>query len=394
MKKNSYRDQRWFPMAVAICIGVLFYFILTHLGSIWHAIGSIAYYFYPLIAGGIIAYLINPLMRLFENKVFRSIGQPKLRRILALILSELLVLVLIVLIIGMLVPQLYDSIVRLFANKDTYIAALSVWLDKIGAGSVMQNFEGLFSTSQDFLDTLSKFISENGSDITSGISKLGGNIASWAIGFIFSIYFLADKETVSAFGKRLLGHLIRDKVKYDRTMVHLQKIDFIMTRYLICSIIDGIIIGIITGIFMAAMGMQYVGLIAVIVGVTNLVPTFGPLIGEVVGTLILLMVNPAHALYFLIFVLLLQTVDGYILKPKLYGETLGVSGLLILIAIIIGGRIFGVWGILLAIPFAAICDYLSKNVFSQFIKDKTGEDELPEQSEVESMAESIEVLEE
>lgn len=119
--------------------------------------------------------------------------------------------------------------------------------------------------------------------------------------------------------------------------------------------------------------MQYVGLVSVVVGVTNLVPTFGPIVGGVIGVFILLMVKPWHAVIFLIFTLILQTLDGYIIKPKLFGNTFGVSGLLILLAIVIGGKMFGILGILLAIPFAAICDYVYREIVIPQLEKKRKE---------------------
>ena len=106
--------------------------------------------------------------------------------------------------------------------------------------------------------------------------------------------------------------------------------------------------------------MDYAALISVIVGLTNLAPTFGPLVGALVGSLFLVFVNPWYALWFIIFTIILQTIDGYVIKPKLFGNTLGVSSLWILISIIVLGRIFGIPGILIAIPFAAISDIIYK----------------------------------
>ena len=121
---------------------------------------------------------------------------------------------------------------------------------------------------------------------------------------------------------------------------------------------------------MSVMGMQYVGMISVVIAVTNLIPTFGPIIGGLIGAFILLLVNPLHALIFIIFTLVLQTLDGYVIKPKLFGNSLGVSGLLILIAIIVGGKMFGVVGILLAIPFAAIIDFVYKDYLLSTLEKK------------------------
>ena len=131
---------------------------------------------------------------------------------------------------------------------------------------------------------------------------------------------------------------------------------------MVFDIIDGIIVGITNFIFFLIMGMPYNILISVVVGITNLAPTFGPIVGGLIGAFILLLVNPWQALWFILFTLVLQTIDGYIIKPKLFGNSFGVSSIWILITIIVGGRMFGVWGILLAIPFAAIADYFYHDV--------------------------------
>jgi predicted PurR-regulated permease PerM len=125
----------------------------------------------------------------------------------------------------------------------------------------------------------------------------------------------------------------------------------------------------VNAIFMAICGMKYAVLVSMIVGVTNLAPTFGPLVGAILGAFILLLVKPWYALAFLIFTVILQTFDGYILKPKLFGESFGVSGLWILIGIIVGGRMFGVVGILFAIPAVAILDFTYKNYFLYKIEE-------------------------
>ena len=156
--------------------------------------------------------------------------------------------------------------------------------------------------------------------------------------------------------------MIKNEEKYNETLTHIKKIDNILIKYILFSLFDGVLIGTITAIFMLITGMDYIGLIAIIIGVTDLIPTFGPIIGTIIAALILLLVNPTHAIIFVIFYLVLQQIDGYVIRPKLYGNTFGVSGLWILVAIIVGGRMFGVLGILLGVPVIAILDYLFKQV--------------------------------
>ena len=121
---------------------------------------------------------------------------------------------------------------------------------------------------------------------------------------------------------------------------------------------------------MLVLRMPHIGLISIIVSVTNMIPTFGPVIGGVIGALLLLLVNPLYAVIFLAITLVLQICDGYVIKPKLFGNSLGVSGLLILLAIVTLGKAFGMGGLLLAIPIAAICDFTYREVLLPYLKKK------------------------
>ena len=144
------------------------------------------------------------------------------------------------------------------------------------------------------------------------------------------------------------------KVKYGEVNNFLYKSNIICSRYIVYNLIDALIVGGANAVFMTITGMQYVGLISFAVALTNLVPTFEPMVGLVIGGFVLLIVNPVHTLMFVIFTLILQLCDGYIIKPRLFGNSLGVSGLWILIGVIVGGNMFGVIGILLAVPCVAI----------------------------------------
>ncbi|MBP5332323.1 MAG: AI-2E family transporter [Lachnospiraceae bacterium] len=371
MKRNRFGDREWYPLAVAICIGVLFYFLLMHLDVVWTIIRNIAYFVYPVIAGAIIAYLMNPLMRLLENKPFRKLKSATLRRVLSLIITIIVIYTFITVIFIMLIPQLYESAMTLYNNKDSYMEALSAWVSERGIGSALSKYyDGVNIKTGSIMEFVISYISDNGGSIMDRLSTVGGHIGAWVIGIVFSVYFLAEKDKISNFLLRLLRACQKNEEKSSHLLMHLKKIDAILTRYMMFSIIDSIIIGTLTAIIMAVCRMQYVGLISVIVGVTNLIPTFGPMIGAGVGGLILLFVNPMHALIFLIFALGIQTFDGWVLKPKLFGESFGISGLWILVAIIVGGRIFGVLGIILAIPFVAIADYLINDVYLPYRKTK------------------------
>jgi predicted PurR-regulated permease PerM len=200
-------------------------------------------------------------------------------------------------------------------------------------------------------------------------SSIGKGVLDTVIAFILAIYFLLDKHRITAGVNRFLSLIMKDE-SYNRWSDFLSRCNLILIRYIGVDVVDGIVVGVVNFLFMVIMRMPYTALISVIVGITNLAPTFGPIVGAVIGAFILVLVNPWYALWFLIFTIILQTVDGYILKPRLFGESLGVSALMVLISIIIGGRLFGVVGILFAIPFAAIIDFVWKDYVIKKLEER------------------------
>ena len=258
----------------------------------------------------------------------------------------------------MLIPQLVQSMMLLVGNMDLYIARLNRLIDGMSLGTldIGSQLEEMMGSSEDLLMTASQFLSSSLRSILSASADIGKTIFNLLIASILSIYFLMARDSIKQGSRRLLRALLSQKW-YDIVLNFTARCNYILVRYIVFSLLDGVIVGGATAVFMAITGMQYVGLIAVVCGVTNLIPSFGPIIGAVIGGFILLLVNPWHALMFLIFTAVLQTLDGYVIKPKLFGDSLGVSGLLILISIVVFGNIFGIVGIFLAIPLAAIIDF-------------------------------------
>ena len=160
-----------------------------------------------------------------------------------------------------------------------------------------------------------------------------------------------------------------DPAQHKKIFSFLKSCNDIMVKYIIAELVEALMVGFANLIFMLIMGMPYAVLVSVVVGITNMIPTFGPIFGAAVGGLILLLADPWKAVAFLIFTVILQTLDGYVLKPKMYGDALGVSSVMILIFIIVGGKMFGVVGILVAIPLAAIISIVY-NKFQTILLEK------------------------
>ncbi|MGN0434405.1 MAG: AI-2E family transporter [Bilifractor sp.] len=359
--KNILKN-RWASNALAISIGVFVYLFFSHLDVVGRGIAAFFGFINPVIIALIIAYVMDPLTKVFEHYVFRRMHRETARRNLAVVCTILIILAGFVFLMVALIPQIVNSIITFFNNVNVYadeIRTLLANLQEKAAGSRF-DFSKILNGGQALLDTIVGKIPSNVDSIINTSFSIGRNIMTWVIAVIMSIYFLADKSRLQAgFGK--LMHAILSERMFQSSCKFWNHCNTIMIRYIVGELLDALIIGVSNFVFFLIAGLPYNLLISVVVGVTNLAPTFGPIVGGVVGAFILVLNNPWHALWFIIFTIILQTIDGYVIKPKLFGNTLGVSSVWILVCIIVGGRMFGVPGILLAIPFAAISDYVYNN---------------------------------
>lgn len=361
MKRTKLSEKPWYNGAVIACIAVAFYVLLTNLGTVLSSVRFFLSNFNSIVLGAIFAYLLNPLAKFFDKKVFRRVKRANMRWYLSVILGLMTAFLALILLIGMLVPQLVQSISLFADNYDAYAVAL-IELIKGSPLEFILDAEKLQTLSHNALGAISDFVRSNAGKILSTAANSGKGILSTVISAIVAIYILIDKLGVLS-GLWHLMEIIFPEETVEGFMKFTHRCDKILMRYLGQSLLESLIIGFVNAIFMFLCGMQYVGLISVIVAVTNLIPNFGPIIGGVIGGFALLLVNPLHALMFVVFTCILQFVDGYILKPKLFSGSLGVSGLLILVAGIVLGNLFGVLGMLLSIPAAAILSFIYQDYF-------------------------------
>ncbi|MBQ9492557.1 MAG: AI-2E family transporter [Oscillibacter sp.] len=358
MEPEKHREKKWRSNAVAACIAVAFYVLLTHLDAVLEGLSSFVGNFKAVILGCVLAYLMNPLACWYQRKLRKKARPGALPWTLCVVLAVVTGLLFLMALLGLLIPQLTESVRTLADNFDDYAASLRTMLDNSGlplSGTVLdpEQWAGL---SENMMETISGFVKGNANRILGAAASMGRGVFTWAVALILSVYLLAGKDSAKAGAARLLRALLRPK-RAKAVTEFFRRCDFILVHFVVDSLMESLIVGALNGIFMLSCRMQYAGLISVVVGVTNLIPTFGPIIGGVVGAFILLLVNPLHALIFVLFTFALQFVDGYVVKPKLFGNSLGVSGLLILVSGIVGGNLFGFTGVLLAIPSAAILNF-------------------------------------
>ena len=363
MNHTKLSEKKWYNGAVVACIGVAFYVLLTNLSTVLAAVNYFLSSFNAIVLGAIFAYLLNPIAKFYETKLFGKMKAVKSRWGLSVALSLITALLVLTLLMGMLIPQLVQSISLFAENFDNYATQL-ITMIKGSPLETMIDADKLQLLSENAMTTISNFVRDNASKILTAAANSGKGILSTTISIIVAVYLLIGKEGVQKAFWRLMNAILRPETA-EGFRSFTRRCDSILMNYLSQSLVESVIVGGVNAVFMVICGMQYVGLISIVVAVTNLIPTFGPIIGGVIGGFILLLVNPLHALIFIVFTLILQFVDGYILKPKLFSGSLGVSGLLILVAGIVLGRIYGVMGMLLSIPAAAILSFIYQDLLTR-----------------------------
>lgn len=366
--------EKWFSYTIALCSAVVLYMLLTHISGIIQFLGSIWHVFAPVIMAFVIAYILDPLENVFSKYVFYKVEQEKPRHTLSVVFSFLSVILFIVILMVALVPQVIDSIIMFAGNLNSYVLSFQRLMRQLNSFALQHDLDlsKFISSGDELLQSITRILPENLNKIVNASYSIGAKMFDWIISFILAIYLMMDQARLRKGFSRLLHALLPDQA-YRNTASFWSRCNKILIQYIAFDLLDGMIIGLCNWVFMVVTGMPYVAIISVVVGVTNLAPTFGPMIGAVIGAFILVLVKPWYALLFLIFTLILQTLDGYVIKPRLFGEQLGVSAVWILISLVIGGRLLGVPGILLAIPFAAIVDFVYQDYVIKWLETQSEE---------------------
>lgn len=354
--------------AFATCSAVILYFLLGNARVIFSAAGHFLGFFSPVFAGVIIAYILNPMVKWGRDKVFSRMKNQNAAWTASVAATIIIVVIFAAILLIALIPQLVTSALGFLENMNTYVNRLQHLISRLARGKKDAPIDITTFTnySDKLLDTLQDYVTGNLGDVITTSTGIGHKLVNFGVSFVMAIYFLNDKKRIMEYTGIILKKLIPEPW-YEGIASFWQGCNAILIRYIVCEILDALIVGVSNFLFMVITGMPYGALISVVVGVTNLAPTFGPIVGGVIGTLILLLAEPRNALYFIIFTNVLQTIDGYVIKPRMYGDTLGISPILILISIIVGGRMFGVAGMVLGIPFAAIMDYAIRK--ETYLKD-------------------------
>jgi predicted PurR-regulated permease PerM len=371
MRRRFNWDKRYLYWGVtAFCViaaALLFYFAVGNITVFGNAVSRLVSILAPFIWGLVICYLLSPLMRSVENRLFLPLARKLYRknkkndgrrfaRALTVVFCEIVLILVLVALVYLIIPQMLSSVQTLISNSGVYVDNLSKWAD-----GLFKNYPVLDDYLGGFLDNFNtnlgnwletKLLPRVGSvvtSVTSGVYGVAKSIYNLIIGIIVSIYLLSDKEGFVAAVKRMTYSVFSVETA-DRLRSGLNFVDRTFMSFLNGKLLDSLIIGIICYIVCSILKMPYTLLVSVIVGVTNIIPFFGPLIGAVPSALIILMVDPTKCLIFIIFVIILQQIDGNIIGPRILGNSTGITGFWVMFSIILGGGLFGFWGLLLGVP--------------------------------------------
>ena len=363
-------------LVVAASIGV--YYCLFHISSLISLWKQFIDILQPIIIGIAMAYLFCPLLNYFEERIFSSPifkkrEKTKLNRrvvrIISIVLTMIVVIILIYSFIGLIAPQLYYSIKNILVQSNTYISNLENWIKDVFSenpliSKYLEDFTRDYSKIiKDIVDT--KILPELETivlSVSSGAIEVIAILFDVIVGFIISIYLLYGKDRFIAQGKKII-YAYSDIKKANTFIRDVRYAHRTFSGFLNGKIIDSIIIGILCFIGSVIFKFPFPFLISVIIGVTNIIPYFGPFIGAIPCALLVLLIEPNMTIIFVIFILVLQQIDGNIIGPSILGEYTGLTSFWVIFSITIFGGLFGVFGMVIGVPcFAVIYTLIKRNL--------------------------------
>lgn len=341
-------------LIITFC-GISFYLLVSNISGVGTFINSVMNVLSPFLWAGILAYILNPAVKFFENKVFGRMKHRKVANAMGVIITYIAALAVLVLSVLLLVPQLADSVMMLFNNLEGYFNNLRNLLVNFEARFAFIDFDvdEFMGTFSELTKTAVSWVSSNIGQIADASFKVGSGVFNFFLSLVMSIYVLLDKQHIRRIMKRVsVAFVKRESWPKFRATAH--RMDKILTDFLVGNIIDALIVGVANFLFMIILGLPYPILLSVIVMLTNFIPTFGPFIGAIPCLLIIVLVNPLGALWFLIWTIVMQGIEGNLLKPLLFGDYTGLRPIWVLVSIVLCGRLFGIPGMILGIPFFAL----------------------------------------
>lgn len=380
LRQQFSRGMTYF-LVIVVC--VFFYFALLRLDMITAAVSRVVEVLKPIVYGLAIAYLLNPIVkqvdRLLVPRLEKKLERKKalkLSRAVGVMTALVLLFALVIALCNMMIPELYKSIRDLVYTLPGQISSLVEQFNHFQSREsttslLLRNMleQGSEALMEWLRTDLMSQINTMMSNLTVGVFNIFSEIFNFLIGMIVSVYVLFSKEQFSAQCKKMAYAFM--KTDHANMLLHLaRKSNSIFGGFIIGKIIDSAIIGVLCFIGLTILNMPYTLLVSVIVGVTNVIPFFGPYIGAIPSTILILLDDPKKGLYFVIFILFLQQLDGNVIGPKILGDSTGLSAFWVVFSILLGGGLFGFVGMIMGVPTFAVIYYIVMMVVSQLLEKK------------------------
>lgn len=393
IKKNNMQETQFklktyfmkgFTYFLVIVACIVCYFAFLRIDDIAILLKEVATILQPIIMGLVFAYLLNPMVMMIERNLIpileKKIKNEKKVRSLArntgVFTAILVTIAVVVLLLNMVLPELYESIRDMIISLPGQMNDAMEYLeehainDSAISGTLNTVLENGAASLETWLRTdLISQVNQMMSSLTSGVISFFETLFNIAVGLIVSVYVLTSKEKFIGQCKKATYALFQK----DRANLILQvtrKSNEIFGGFVIGKIIDSIIIGVICFVVLSILKMPYTLLVSIVVGVTNVIPFFGPFIGAIPSIILILLAEPIKGLYFMIFILLLQQFDGNILGPKILGNSTGLSAFWVVFSILLGGGMFGFIGMVMGVPTFAVLYYLVNMFLNQKLEKK------------------------
>ena len=353
-----------------IAFAVLLYTAAQNLASVYGAVRTVWRVFGVVITGLAMAFVLNVPLKLFENRVFYGMSEDrrplvrKLRRPVSLVFALVVSLGLIGILIAVVQPQLNATVAEVAARLPEYISSAVNWLNDFLAGfgieiESLKNFtvdwEKVFSELTTYLKEGSANV--EGSTVVDTVTGVGTSVVSTVmntfLGLVVAVYILAQKERIGRFTRRCIDAFLPQKAASGLARIASMASET-FSNFVAGQLADSCILGILCYICMLIFRFPYPEVISVVIGVTSLVPMVGSFIGEVIGALLILIVSPLKALLFVVMVLAIQQVDGAFIYPRIVGRSVGLPGVAVFCAVIVGGNVAGVIGAMIGVPVCAL----------------------------------------
>lgn len=373
----------------AISLSIILFFVLDRMRGIGEVLDDLTVIVAPFIYGGVLAYLLRPMCNVYESFLRRYLPAAikKSAPILAVVGSMITLLLIVYALIAMIVPQVYDSVIALWNSIPSRVDSFLDWAETtFGDDDKMDVYFNFFNTSYEKLyqelevwvrGTLVPQVSTVVSGVGSSVFKVLRSVYNLLVGLIVAVYVLFSRKRFANQGTLIVRSLFSEKWATS-ILKEFALVDSMFGGFIDAKILDSAIIGALCYIGCTILQMPNTLLISVFVGVTNVVPFFGPFIGAVPSTLLILIEDPLKAVWFVIFVLVLQQLDGNVIGPRIMGNRIGLSGFWVMFAIIFFGGTWGIIGMVVGVPLTAVIYDLVRKLVKKGLARK-GKTELWEQ---------------